>query len=364
MANLSLIDIHKSFSAVEVIKGISFDIKEGEFVSLVGPSGCGKTTLLRMIAGLEKITSGKIEIDGRTVNEIRPKDRDIAMVFQNYALYPHMNVRENIGFSLRMRKTKPDIISSKVEQTSEILGLRQLLDRFPRELSGGQRQRVAMGRALVRQPKVFLFDEPLSNLDAQLRVQLRVELKELRQKLGITSVYVTHDQIEAMTLSDKIVVLNEGWIAQVGAPLDLYDNPQNVFVAKFIGSPSMNFFEAVIEENNGMPHAKLSSGHLLRLDETRLNGQIGQSIRVGVRPEHFHVSPDADAMKVSLDVVEPTGFVTYLYGKHGNDSLCVVTTERVQDIDAAIGLKVSIENIHIFDAKDGRSLKDQREPFR
>ena len=240
MASVVIRDLRKSFGSVEVIKGVSIDVADGEFVILVGPSGCGKSTLLRMMAGLESISAGELLIDDRRVNDVAPKDRDIAMVFQNYALYPHMTVAENMSFALRLKRASKAVISSKVASAAEILGLERLIDRFPRQLSGGQRQRVAMGRAIVRDPKVFLFDEPLSNLDAKLRVQMRAEIKSLHDRLGTTIVYVTHDQIEAMTMADKIVVLRDGVVEQIGAPLDLYDRPANLFVAGFIGSPSMN----------------------------------------------------------------------------------------------------------------------------
>src|SRR6478609_7970651 len=251
MASVSFHDIEKSFGSTKVIHGISFDIQDGEFMVLVGPSGCGKSTLLRMLAGLEEITAGTISIDGRPVNDVDSKDRDIAMVFQSYALYPHMTVRDNMGFSLRLRKADKGEVDSRVARAAKILNLDPYLDRFPRELSGGQRQRVAMGRAIVRDPKVFLFDEPLSNLDAKLRVQMRSEIKALHQRLRTTTVYVTHDQIEAMTMADRIVVMHDGVIEQIGTPLELYDRPANLFVAGFIGSPSMNVLEGTVRRANG-----------------------------------------------------------------------------------------------------------------
>ena len=249
MASVQVHDVRKAFGAVEIIHGVDIDIADGEFVILVGPSGCGKSTLLRMIAGLESITSGEIRIANRVVNGVPPKDRDIAMVFQNYALYPHMSVKENMAFSLKLKRTAKAEIEKRVAAVAEILGLTPLLGRYPRELSGGQRQRVAMGRAIVRDPQVFLFDEPLSNLDAKLRVAMRAEIKELHQRLETTIIYVTHDQIEAMTMADKIVVLRDGVIEQMGQPLDLYDRPGNLFVAGFIGSPSMNFLKGTIKVN-------------------------------------------------------------------------------------------------------------------
>src|SRR6476660_4671584 len=251
MASVSFNDIEKSFGSTKVIHGISFDIQDGEFMVLVGPSGCGKSTLLRMLAGLEEITAGTIAIDGRTVNDVDSKDRDIAMVFQSYALYPHMTVRDNMGFSLRLRKADKSEIDQRVARAAQILNLDPYLQRFPRELSGGQRQRVAMGRAIVRDPKVFLFDEPLSNLDAKLRVQMRAEIKALHQRLKTTTVYVTHDQIEAMTMADRIVVMHDGIVEQIGTPLELFDHPRNLFVAQFIGSPAMNVLQGTLRTGDG-----------------------------------------------------------------------------------------------------------------
>src|SRR5213082_3621948 len=252
MASVSFQNIEKSYGTTKVIHGVSFDIKDGEFVVLVGPSGCGKSTLLRMLAGLENITSGTILIGERVVNNVQPKERDIAMVFQNYALYPHMTVADNMGFSLKLRGAGADEIKKGVKRAAEILALTPLLDRYPRQLSGGQRQRVAMGRAIVRDPQVFLFDEPLSNLDAKLRVAMRTEIKELHQRLKTTTIYVTHDQIEAMTLADRIVVMHDGLVEQIGAPLELYDRPRNLFVAGFIGSPAMNFLKGTIRRNGAL----------------------------------------------------------------------------------------------------------------
>src|SRR3954468_14442603 len=260
MASVSFHDIEKSFGSTKVIHGISFDIQDGEFMVLVGPSGCGKSTLLRMLAGLEEITSGPIAIDGKVVNDVDSKDRDIAMVFQSYALYPHMTVRDNMGFSLRLRKADKSEIANRVARAAQILNLEPSLERYPRELSGGQRQRVAMGRAIVRDPKVFLFDEPLSNLDAKLRVQMRSEIKALHQRLKTTTVYVTHDQIEAMTMADRIVVMHDGRIEQIGEPLHLYDHPDNLFVAQFIGSPAMNIVNGTLRRNNGLAYVEATGG--------------------------------------------------------------------------------------------------------
>ena len=265
MASVEIRKVDKYFGSTHILHGVEIDIPDGEFVVLVGPSGCGKSTLLRMVAGLEEITSGEIAIGGRVVNQVPPKDRDIAMVFQNYALYPHMTVRQNMAFSLKLAKAPQATIDERVGRAASILGLESLLDRYPRQLSGGQRQRVAMGRAIVRDPQVFLFDEPLSNLDAKLRVQMRTEIKELHQRLKTTTIYVTHDQIEAMTMADRIVVMQHGVVEQLGAPLELYDRPVNLFVAGFIGSPAMNFIEAKVERGNGRPVAVAGDGTRLPL---------------------------------------------------------------------------------------------------
>jgi multiple sugar transport system ATP-binding protein len=297
MAEVQVRSLRKAYGAVEVLHGLDLDIEDGQFVVLVGPSGCGKSTLLRMIAGLEGVTSGEIRIGGRLVNNLPPAERDIAMVFQNYALYPHKTVRANMAFSLRMRKMDKAEIASRVDRAAEVLGLTPYLDRYPRALSGGQRQRVAMGRAIVRDPQVFLFDEPLSNLDAKLRVQMRTEIRELHQRLQTTTVYVTHDQIEAMTMADKIVVLQGGNIEQVGGPLDLYDTPRNTFVAGFIGSPSMNMLEAVVRRENG---AAMAEVHGARLALPGLDGlEEGRPITLGVRPEHLEPA-EAGCPRASL----------------------------------------------------------------
>src|SRR5687767_13603638 len=281
MAAVEIRDVRKAFGNVKVIHGVDIEIGDGEFVILVGPSGCGKSTLLRMIAGLESITSGEIRIGDRVVNDLPPKDRDIAMVFQNYALYPHMNVRDNMAFALKLRKASTAEIEARVRPAAEILGLTPYLHRYPRELSGGQRQRVAMGRAIVRDPQVFLFDEPLSNLDAKLRVAMRAEIKELHQRLGTTTVYVTHDQIEAMTMADKIVVLHDGRIEQIGAPLDLYDRPANLFVAGFIGSPAMNFLRGTVALN-GTAVFRSEDGVSMPIGG-QLRAVDGQPVLYGVR---------------------------------------------------------------------------------
>ena len=303
MATVEFRNVHKSFGSVEVLHGVSIDIADSEFVVLVGPSGCGKSTLLRMLAGLENITSGEIAIGGRIVNSVAPKDRDVAMVFQNYALYPHMTVFQNMAFSLKLAKAPKDVAEREVHRAARILGLEQLLHRFPRQLSGGQRQRVAMGRAIVRNPQVFLFDEPLSNLDAKLRVQMRSEIKALHQRLKVTTVYVTHDQIEAMTMADKIVVMNHGVVEQAGPPLELYDRPANLFVAGFIGSPAMNMIEGNVVD--GALQTQDGTTWILPFGG---NGRYDGPAVYGIRPEHLRLDPDG--IQASVRVVEPTGSET------------------------------------------------------
>jgi len=310
MASVSIRDVRKAFGAVQIIKGVNIDIEDGEFVILVGPSGCGKSTLLRMVAGLENITGGEIAIGGRVVNNVPPKERDIAMVFQNYALYPHMTVKDNMAFSMKLRNAPQGEIDERVSRAAKILGLGHLLDRYPRQLSGGQRQRVAMGRAIVRDPQVFLFDEPLSNLDAKLRVQMRSEIKELHQRLKTTTVYVTHDQIEAMTMADKIVVMHDGIVEQIGAPLDLYDNPANTFVAGFIGSPAMNFFKGRASGSSFVA----DGGFTLPLPKLKTAVE-GRAVTLGLRPEHIRIA--ADGVPAQVVVVEPTGSETQVALKLG-----------------------------------------------
>jgi len=349
MASVSFRNIRKSFGGLEVIHGVSIDIADGEFVVLVGPSGCGKSTLLRMLAGLEEITGGEILIEGRVVNDLESKDRDIAMVFQSYALYPHMTVRENMGFSLRLRRADASTIDERVTQAARILNLDKLLERHPRELSGGQRQRVAMGRAIVRDPKVFLFDEPLSNLDAKLRVAMRAEIKQLHQRLKTTTVYVTHDQIEAMTMADRIVVMHDGIIEQIGTPLELFDRPSNLFVAQFIGSPAMNVF-AGAARNGGVDGLGASWPLPAGVSATQ-----GQSLQYGIRPTDLQVAPQGIAGKVL--VIEPTGAETELLVNVGGHNLTVVTHGRVTARpDDVIHLAPDADRAHVFDAQSGKRL--------
>ncbi len=354
MASVSIRNVEKHFGAVRIIRDISVDIADGEFVILVGPSGCGKSTLLRMIAGLESISKGGIDIGGRTVNNLPAKERDIAMVFQNYALYPHMTVADNMGFSLKLKRVASDEIKARVTRAADILGLGSLLDRYPRQLSGGQRQRVAMGRAIVRDPQVFLFDEPLSNLDAKLRVQMRSEIKDLHRRLGTTIVYVTHDQIEAMTMADRIVVMRDGIIEQVGRPLDLYDKPANRFVAGFIGSPAMNFIEGAIEAGGGTPTFRTASGISLPLPARAASLAAGPAV-YGIRPEHVTLAPDGVALEVKT--VEPTGSEVMVHGHIGTEPLFCLFRERLDTSPGAIlNLKIAPENVHLFDAKTGVAL--------
>ena len=347
MASVAFSEIKKDFGKTKVLHGISLDIADGEFMVLVGPSGCGKSTLLRMLAGLEDITGGKIAIDGRVVNDLDSKDRDIAMVFQSYALYPHMTVRENMGFSLRLRKESVRRIAEVLTRAAKILNLEPYLDRYPRELSGGQRQRVAMGRAIVRDPKVFLFDEPLSNLDAKLRVAMRSEIKALHQRLKTTTVYVTHDQVEAMTMADRIAVMNEGRIEQLGEPLELYDRPANLFVAQFIGSPAMNVFEGTFR-----------SGAVEALGTrwpTNVKASEGQKVHYGIRPEHLSLQPQGIAAEI--EVVEPMGAETEVLARVGERTFTLMVHGR-----ASVGpgervfLAPQAAHAHLFDSASGRRI--------
>lgn len=353
MASVQIRDVRKSFGDVEILHGVSVPIQDGEFVVLVGPSGCGKSTLLRLLAGLENITSGTISIGGRVVNNVHPKERDIAMVFQNYALYPHMTVAKNMGFSLMLRGANKSEIDTRVKRAAEILGLMPLLERFPRQLSGGQRQRVAMGRAIVREPQVFLFDEPLSNLDAKLRVAMRTEMKELHQRLKTTTVYVTHDQIEAMTMADKIVVMHDGVIEQMGAPLDLYDRPANQFVAGFIGSPAMNFLDGKIVAN-GAAYVQTSQGQKLPLNAVP-PGSEGREVLYGIRPEHFEMSEGG--LDAEVVVVEPTGSETQIVARIGGQEVIAVFRERqsVRPGDR-IPLKPRPDAAHLFAKETGTRI--------
>jgi multiple sugar transport system ATP-binding protein len=353
MASVEIRKVRKSFGTTNIIHGIDVSIDDGEFVVLVGPSGCGKSTLLRMIAGLENITAGEISIGDRVVNHVPPKERDVAMVFQNYALYPHMTVGANMAFSMKLRGAPQSEIDERVNRAAEILGLGPYLARFPRQLSGGQRQRVAMGRAIVRDPQVFLFDEPLSNLDAKLRVQMRTEIKELHQRLKTTTVYVTHDQIEAMTMADKIVVMHEGLVEQIGTPLELYDKPANQFVAGFIGSPAMNFIKGKVKVN-GSAAFEGPNGVRLPLASAPSSAN-GRPAVYGVRPEHFTIADDG--AEAEIIVVEPTGSETQVFAKLGGEEVVAVFRERHQFSPGdKIRLKPDQRVVHLFDEATGKRL--------
>lgn len=349
MARLALENISKSFGALTVLDGVSLDIENREFVALVGPSGCGKSTLLRIIAGLETMSDGTISIDGKVVNDVGPQMRDLAMVFQSYALYPHMTCRQNIAYPLKLRGASQAVINKAVNDAATTLHLDQYLDRFPRALSGGQRQRVAMGRAMVRKPRAFLFDEPLSNLDAKLRNHMRIEIRQLHQELEATSIYVTHDQIEAMTMADKIVILRDGYIEQEGSPLDVYDHPANLFVAEFIGSPSMNLLKGeVITEG-----VRLAEGTVLALPKSH-KAKLGQKVVYGIRPEHLKPGKGTAA---KINVIEPTGPEMHIYADMGGQEVCSITSERVHLARGAdLQLAPQLDRVHLFDAETGKVI--------
>ncbi len=363
MADLKLNKVIKRFGEVQTIHGVDLDIKHGEFEVFVGPSGCGKSTLLRMIAGLETISDGEVIIDGLTVNDVSPSDRGIAMVFQSYALYPHMTVKENMSFGLRLAKRPKEEIEQRVGEAARILKLEPLLDRLPKQLSGGQRQRVAIGRTIVRNPKVFLFDEPLSNLDAELRVQMRVEISKLHEQLGNTMVYVTHDQVEAMTMADKIVVLRDGRVEQVGAPLELYHNPVNQFVAGFIGSPRMNFLNAKVLQMDGTKaQLQLSGGEQFSMTLDR-PVKVGDVLLMGIRPEHLLIGEVGDInISLNVDVVEALGGTTFAYTQYAGEDQVVVVTDGSHIIPRGKTIDVSfnLEHVHLFDTSTAGSLLQQQ----
>ena len=345
MATVELNNVKKRFGSVEVIHGVSTTIKDGEFIVIVGPSGCGKSTLLRMVAGLESISEGEISIGGKTVNDLEPMDRDIAMVFQNYALYPHMSVRENMGYGLKIAKIPKAKIEEKVNAAAKLLQLDEYLDRRPRDLSGGQRQRVAMGRAIVREPSVFLFDEPLSNLDAKLRVQMRLEIRDLQNRLGITALYVTHDQVEAMTMADRMIVMNAGRVEQIGTPLEVYETPQTLFAAQFIGSPSMNVFETTIQNNI------LSIGDITVPVNTEAKGKVA----AGMRPEHVIVD-DNGPLSITVQMGEPLGANTLLHGRlDGTSDAFTISLPGVHHTVAGQVIRFAVDprHMHLFDIKSG-----------
>jgi multiple sugar transport system ATP-binding protein len=362
MAAVTFKNVAKRYGAVSIIEGLNLDIRDHEFLVLVGPSGCGKSTALRMIAGLEEITGGTVSIGDRVVNDLPPKERDVAMVFQNYALYPHMSVRENLEFGLKIRKTpKPDM-DKLVNEAADILGITHLLDRKPKQLSGGQRQRVALGRAIVRKPAVFLFDEPLSNLDAKLRVAMRAEIKKLQQRLQVTSVYVTHDQIEAMTMGHRIAVLKDGKLQQLGTPLEVYERPANIFVAQFIGSPPMNFLEATLDAN---ATTLVGQGFTLPVPQklrAELAGKGGKKVKVGIRPDNL-LQPGQAArgesapLSTKVEIVEPLGNELIVHSRLGEFSLVSrMPPQNPPDPGATIPVVVELEALHLFDAETEQRL--------
>jgi multiple sugar transport system ATP-binding protein len=356
MAAVQIKGVEKYFGATHIIRGVNIDIADGQFTVLVGPSGCGKSTLLRMIAGLEEISAGEVLIGGKVVNNMMPKERDIAMVFQNYALYPHMTVRDNMTFSLMLARQPKALADERVRKAADILGLNDLLDRFPRQLSGGQRQRVAMGRCIVRDPQVFLFDEPLSNLDAKLRVQMRTEIKELHQRLKTTSIYVTHDQIEAMTMADNIVVMRDGIVEQTGSPLELYDHPANQFVAGFIGSPAMNFLPGILKRSGGEARVELAGGISLPAPLSA-SGVDGQPVVYGSRPEHIELASGSDGVATEVVVVEPTGADTQIFTKIAGVEVTSVFRDRhAFRPGEVIRLRPDTARAHLFDAATGMRL--------
>ncbi len=364
MASVKISNLQKRYGNIEVLHELDLDVADGRFIVLLGPSGCGKSTLLRMIAGLESVTSGDILFDGKRMNDVHAKDRNIAMVFQNYALYAHMSVRKNMAFSMRLNKTDKKTIDEKVNWASSILGLDEYLDRLPKELSGGQRQRVAMGRAIVRDPEVFLFDEPLSNLDAKLRVQMRTEIKDLHQRLNTTTVYVTHDQIEAMTMADEVVIMRDGYIEQSGTPMEIYDHPNNLFVAQFIGSPSMNILECEVA-GQGASSVAVCKGVTLPLPLER-SFSTGSKIHYGIRPEHLQISKksamhdsagDQSSLSATVRVVEPTGPEIHVYASLAGQDICAITRERLElQPGEEILLRPDISHVHLFDGETSNAL--------
>lgn len=350
MAEIQLNSLTKSYGDVQVLHDVDGTIADGEFVVVVGPSGCGKSTLLRMVAGLERITTGEIAIAGKTVNDLEPADRDIAMVFQNYALYPHMTVFDNMAYGLKMRRLPKDEIRKRVEEAAEILEIAPYLSRKPRQLSGGQRQRVAMGRAIVREPSVFLFDEPLSNLDAKLRVQMRLEIRKLQKRLGVTSIYVTHDQVEAMTLGDRLMVLNGGYVEQFGTPIELYERPASLFVAGFIGSPAMNFLPA---KTDGAGNVTLANGAALACPN-----ETAADVTLGVRPEHLDAADDGP-IKLQASLSEQLGAATLIHGVlAGTDVELTASLPGIQHVEegATLSFAAAPEALHLFGKESGRRL--------
>ena len=351
MAELKISGIEKNFGAVRVLHGIDLAVQHGEMIVIVGASGCGKSTLLRIVAGLERSTGGTVLIDDRDVTALEPAARDIAMVFQNYALYPHMRVFDNMAYGLRIRGLSKDDIKRRVGEAAELLGLSELLDRRPRELSGGQRQRVAMGRAIVREPKLFLFDEPLSNLDAKLRVAMRAEIKRLQRRLGVTSLFVTHDQVEAMTLGDRLVVMHEGRAAQIASPMEIFERPADTYVAGFIGSPSMNFLPATITEDGKA--ARLSDGNILTLPPGQYATHAGQKVTLGIRPEHIS---QPGPLRLTTDLIEPLGSECVVHGKLASGEIMALRLPGAPPSAAVLEIAPRTEHLHVFDAETGKRL--------
>ena len=351
MAELKLSGIVKSFGAVRVLHGIDLTVQDGEMIVIVGASGCGKSTLLRIVAGLERSTGGTVLIDDRDVTALEPAARDIAMVFQNYALYPHMRVFDNMAYGLRIRGLSKEDIKRRVQEAADLLGLSELLDRRPRELSGGQRQRVAMGRAIVREPKLFLFDEPLSNLDAKLRVAMRAEIKRLQRRLGVTSLFVTHDQVEAMTLGDRLVVMHEGRAAQIASPMEIFERPADTYVAGFIGSPSMNFLPATITED--AKAATLSDGNIIALPPGQYAAHPGQKVTLGIRPEHISLP---GPLRLITDLIEPLGSESVVHGKLASGEIMALRLPGAPPSAAVLEIAPRIEHLHVFDAETGKRL--------
>jgi sn-glycerol 3-phosphate transport system ATP-binding protein len=351
MAELKLSGIVKNFGAVRVLHGIDLAVQDGEMIVIVGASGCGKSTLLRIVAGLERSTGGTVLIDDRDVTALEPAARDIAMVFQNYALYPHMRVFDNMAYGLRIRGLSKEDIKRRVQEAADLLGLSELLDRRPRELSGGQRQRVAMGRAIVREPKLFLFDEPLSNLDAKLRVAMRAEIKRLQRRLGVTSLFVTHDQVEAMTLGDRLVVMHEGRAAQIASPMEIFERPADTYVAGFIGSPAMNFLPATITEDG--KGAALSDGNVIALPPGQYAAHAGQKVTLGIRPEHISLP---GPLRLMTDLIEPLGSESVVHGKLASGETMALRLPGAPPSAAVLDIAPRSEHLHVFDAETGKRL--------
>ena len=354
MATLTLREIKKSFAQTAVLHGVDLDVRDGEMIVIVGASGCGKSTLLRIVAGLETATSGDVIIDGQNVTPLEPADRDVAMVFQNYALYPHMSVFQNMAYGLKIRGRPRDQIIQRVDEAAKLLGIGALLERKPRQLSGGQRQRVAMGRAIVRNPKLFLFDEPLSNLDAKLRVQMRAEIRQLQKRLHVTSLFVTHDQVEAMTLGDRLVVMHAGHAAQIATPMEIWERPADTYVAGFIGSPSMNLLPATLLE--GGAAARLDGGGLvLPFADGARAGAAGRKLTIGIRPEHLRIG--AGGLEVMVDLVEPLGGESVLHGKLADGTPLTARLQGATYSDGPMGVILPSEFLHVFDGETGKRLE-------